>query len=57
MKYAYRRYTAEERAALRGTPALFGSGRRAMVHAARRAVQRASELQLSGPSAAPVLRR
>jgi stearoyl-CoA desaturase (delta-9 desaturase) len=57
VKYAYRRYSPEDQAELRATPALFGSGRRAMVHAARRAVQRASELQLSGPSPAPVLRR
>jgi stearoyl-CoA desaturase (delta-9 desaturase) len=57
VKLAYLRYTQEERTELRGTPALFGSSRRAVVQAARRAVQRASELQLSAPSTAPVLRR
>ncbi len=57
VKYAYLKYTDEERAELRRTPALFGESRRAVVQAARRAVQRASELQLSAPSTAPVLRR
>ena len=57
VRLAHLRYTDEERQALRDTPALFGAGRRAVVQAARRALKRASELQLAAPSTAPVLRR
>jgi stearoyl-CoA desaturase (Delta-9 desaturase) len=57
VKYAYRRYTAAERAELRGTPALFGKRSRALVQAARDRLQAAAELPAAAPSPAPVLRR
>jgi len=57
VKYAFRRYSEEERTELRGTPALFGSRSRALVQAARARLQAASELPAAAPAPAALLRR
>jgi len=57
VKYAFRRYSAEERAELRRTPALIGTRGRALVLSARNRLQAAAELPAAAPAPAPVLRR